>query len=131
MFNVTSAIGDMAHDGGGRAMTRGQRRWWARPLSMMALGLVMTVIGSVVVMLLFLQPWRTCEDDTAPAGCPGGIEADGRSAGMVVGAVGVGLFVAGAVRLGNGPWNGSTPTRPQEHNADNERKNEDRGWGGR
>ena len=91
---------------------------------MAALGLVLMVVGVVLVGVFFAKPWRTCEDDTAPAGCPGGIEPYGVLAGMALGAAGTVMTITGGIRLGNGPWNGHPPTRPQKHNADSERKNE-------
>lgn len=33
-------------------------------------GTTFAIIGAVVSVIYFLQPWRTCPDDDAPAGCP-------------------------------------------------------------
>lgn len=33
-------------------------------------GSTLAVIGAAVSFVYFLQPWRTCPDDSAPAGCP-------------------------------------------------------------
>jgi hypothetical protein len=33
-------------------------------------GSTLAVTGAVVSFIYFLQPWRTCPDDDAPAGCP-------------------------------------------------------------
>lgn len=33
-------------------------------------GSALAVAGATVSFIYFLQPWRTCPDDDAPAGCP-------------------------------------------------------------
>jgi hypothetical protein len=33
-------------------------------------GSTLAATGAVVSFIYFLQPWRTCPDDDAPAGCP-------------------------------------------------------------
>jgi hypothetical protein len=39
-------------------------------LALIVGGSTLAVIGAAVSFLYFLQPWRTCPDDDAPAGCP-------------------------------------------------------------
>ncbi|GAA1717818.1 hypothetical protein GCM10009809_12180 [Isoptericola hypogeus] len=33
-------------------------------------GTTFAIISAVVSLIYFMQPWRTCPDDDAPAGCP-------------------------------------------------------------
>lgn len=33
-------------------------------------GVSASIIGVVSVVVVFLQPWRSCEEDDSPAGCP-------------------------------------------------------------
>ncbi|MEU4384810.1 hypothetical protein [Promicromonospora sp. NPDC023805] len=39
-------------------------------LALIVGGSTLAVIGAAVSFIYLLQPWRTCPDDDAPAGCP-------------------------------------------------------------
>jgi len=64
---------------------------------MLAGGTTLAVVGAVVSFIYFLQPWRTCPDDDAPAGCPMlPLDASIMTAAMVVTLFATAVAITGA-----------------------------------
>ncbi len=60
-------------------------------------GTTLAVLGAVVSVVFFMQPWRTCPDDDVPAGCPMlPLDAAIMEAAMVVTLFATAVAIAGA-----------------------------------
>jgi len=61
-------------------------------------GTSLAVLGAVVSVVFFMQPWRTCPDDDVPAGCPMlPVDAAVMEAAMVVTLFATAVAIAGAM----------------------------------
>ncbi len=65
-------------------------------------GLGMCVAGVVLTALAFFAPWRTCVDDTAAAGCPGGVEGTASVIGVALLAFGIVLCAVSLIGYARG-----------------------------
>ena len=60
-------------------------------------GTTLAVLGAVVSVVFFMQPWRTCPDDDVPAACPMlPLDAAVMEAAMVVTLFATAVAIAGA-----------------------------------
>ncbi|MFF2452964.1 hypothetical protein [Isoptericola sp. NPDC058082] len=61
-------------------------------------GTALAVLGGVVSVVFFMQPWRTCLDDDVPAGCPMlPLDASIMEAAMIVTLFATAVAIAGAI----------------------------------
>ncbi|MCZ2260992.1 MULTISPECIES: hypothetical protein [unclassified Isoptericola] len=60
-------------------------------------GILLAVLGAVVSVVFFMQPWRTCPDDDVPAACPMlPLDASIMTTAMVVTLFATAVAIAGA-----------------------------------
>ncbi|MEL7976386.1 hypothetical protein AAG589_11025 [Isoptericola sp. F-RaC21] len=68
-------------------------------------GTSLALLGAVVSVVFFMQPWRTCPDDDVPAACPMlPLDASIMTAAMVVTLFATAVAVAGAAGRKRTPY---------------------------